>query len=95
MKEIFLKIFGRVQGVGYRRWAEKEARKIGGISGWVRNADDGTVEILMRGDQKAVETMIAACYRGALAARVDRIEFKPSAGSYFLPPVEDGLFERI
>lgn len=95
MKEIFLKIFGRVQGVGYRRWAEKEARKIGGISGWVRNADDGTVEILMRGDTPKVEAMISACYKGALMARVDRIEFKPAPNSYFLPLIEDGIFERI
>lgn len=40
MKEVYLKIKGRVQGVGFRRWAEKQAAQIGGISGWVRNAED-------------------------------------------------------
>lgn len=95
MKEVYLKIFGRVQGVGYRRWAEKTALRIGGISGWVRNNDDGSVEILMRGQEAQVEEMIKACYRGALMARVDRIEFKASVTNYFLPQIEDGVFERI
>ena len=37
-KEVYLKIKGRVQGIGFRWWAVKTAEEIGGISGWVHNA---------------------------------------------------------
>ena len=48
-KEVYLKIKGRVQGIGFRWWAVKTAEEIGGISDWVHNAADGSVEILMSG----------------------------------------------
>ncbi|MDY4885706.1 MAG: acylphosphatase [Alphaproteobacteria bacterium] len=95
MKEVYLKIKGRVQGVGFRRWAEKQALQIGGISGWVRNAEDGSVEILMRGDAQHIEDMVIACHKGPWLARVDGIEFKPSITNFFLPQITDGIFERI
>ncbi len=95
MKEVYLKIKGRVQGVGFRRWAERQARKIGEISGWVRNAEDGSVEIFMRGRDKQIEQMVLSCYQGPLLARVDHIDFLPERTNFFLPPIEDGIFERI
>lgn len=95
MKEVYLKIHGRVQGVGYRRWAERQARRIGGISGWVRNSEDRSVEILMRGEASAIEAMVQACYEGPWAARVDRIDFLPKVANGFLPPIEDDVFEHI
>lgn len=52
IKEVFVKIYGRVQGIGYRRWAVSRAEEIGGISGWVHNETDGTVEIMMRGEEE-------------------------------------------
>ena len=55
MREVYLKIEGRVQGIGYRRWAVAKALEIGGISGWVRNEDDGSVEILMSGDEEKID----------------------------------------
>ena len=95
MKEIYLKIEGRVQGIGYRRWAVNKALDIGGISGWVRNEDDGSVEILMRGEDNLIDKMIAACYDGPFFARVDKITFLPGVKNYFLPPVKEGVFVRI
>lgn len=95
MKEVYLKIKGRVQGVGFRRWAEKEAKTIGNISGWVRNCDDGSVEVLMRGEDKQIEEMVLKCYQGPMLARVDEIVFKPAVTNHFLPLIEDGIFERI
>ena len=65
-------ISGRVQGVGYRDWLRSEARKLG-VSGWVRNRADGTVEALVAGDSVAVEQVIGACHRGPALARVEAI----------------------
>lgn len=95
MREVYLKIEGRVQGIGYRRWAVSKASDIGGISGWVRNEDDGSVEILMRGEDDAVSKMIQACYEGPLFARVDKISFLPGVKNYFLPQITEGRFVRI
>lgn len=68
-------IYGRVQGVGYRSWTVRNARKLG-LTGWVRNTVDGTVEALFCGDTNAVEAMIEGCADGPLAAKVERIERK-------------------
>lgn len=95
MKEVYIKIEGRVQGIGYRRWAVSEVNKIGGISGWVRNEDDGSVEILMCGEEIAVNEMIKACYKGPMFARVDKISFLSGVKNYFLPQISLGKFIRI
>ncbi|MBE6450574.1 MAG: acylphosphatase [Alphaproteobacteria bacterium] len=95
MIEVYLKISGRVQGVGFRRWAQKEALKIGNISGWVRNCDDRSVEILMRGRKENVEEMIQKCHKGPLCSRVDEVKFLPAVTNHFLPLITDGVFDRI
>lgn len=94
MKEVYIKIKGRVQGIGFRYWAINKAREIGGISGWVHNAADGSVEILMRGEEKEIDEMILACHQGPSLARVDSVEFVVGRLSSFLPPIEDGVFKR-
>ncbi|MBO4294008.1 MAG: acylphosphatase [Alphaproteobacteria bacterium] len=95
MKEIYFKIIGRVQGVGFRRFAVRTAKEIGELSGWVRNAEDGSVEVYIRGEEVKVEEMIALCRKGPLFGRVDNITFLPKITNYFLPPIIDGVFERI
>jgi acylphosphatase len=66
-------IRGRVQGVGYRAFAEREA--LGrGLTGWVRNRRDDTVEAVLAGPPAVVAEMIAACRRGPINARVDAID---------------------
>ena len=66
-------IHGRVQGVFYRDWTVKTARELG-LSGWVRNRDDGTVEALVQGDEEAVARFIGLAKQGPPAADVERIE---------------------
>ena len=95
MREIYIKIKGRVQGIGFRHWAVKTAQEIGGISGWVHNAADGSVEILMRGDEKQVDAMVLACHRGPILARVDDVVFIVGRRSSFLPDIEEGVFKRV
>ena len=55
MKEVYIRIKGRVQGIGFRYWTVKKAQEIGGVSGWVHNAADGSVEVLMRGEKDKIE----------------------------------------
>jgi acylphosphatase len=66
-------VHGRVQGVGYRAFVAQQAFERG-ISGFVRNRRDGTVEALLIGGAPAVTAMLAACEQGPLSARVTRIE---------------------
>jgi acylphosphatase len=64
---------GRVQGVYFRAFVEREALKAG-VEGWVRNCSDGSVEALFAGPAGKVEAIIAACRRGPSAARVDALD---------------------
>jgi len=66
-------VTGRVQGVGFRWFVEKEARKIG-VSGWVRNTDDGSVEVLASGTSDQLERLRKALKQGPRAARVDEVQ---------------------
>lgn len=68
-----LVIRGQVQAVGFRDWMTARATVLG-LSGWVRNRDDGAVEALVAGDPAAVEELLRACRRGPRLARVTSIE---------------------
>lgn len=70
---VHLVVHGRVQGVGYRAFVEREA-KLRDLQGWVRNCRDGTVEVVLGGEPALIEDMIANCRRGPLGARVDAID---------------------
>lgn len=93
MHKVYLKIEGRVQRVGFRRWIISKALELGRISGWVRNMNDGSVEILMCGEDAAINKMIQHCYTGPFLARVDKISFLTE--SNFLPPIKDGYFLKL
>ena len=67
-----LVIEGRVQGVGYRWWTVMTARRLG-LSGWVRNRADGSVEALAVGAAAAVDALAEACRQGPQSARVARV----------------------
>ncbi len=65
-------VHGDVQGVGYRWWTAREAARLG-VSGWVANRDDGTVEVHAEGDPAAVDALVAGLYEGPRHARVTRV----------------------
>lgn len=66
-------ISGRVQGVGYRAWMVRTALALG-VSGWVRNRVDGSVEALVAGDVASVEELARLCRRGPRMAEVSSID---------------------
>jgi acylphosphatase len=68
-----LRIKGDVQGVGYRDWAIGEANARG-LSGWVRNRSDGSVEMLIAGPNAKVEDMLKAATQGPPQAQVANID---------------------
>ncbi|MGB9561933.1 MAG: acylphosphatase [bacterium] len=74
---------GEVQGVGYRFFAIRHANRLG-IKGFVRNLDDGSVEVFAEGEREKLEEFLELLYDGPSAAFVRNIklEWKPFKGEY-------------
>lgn len=68
-----LKIRGRVQGVYYRYSMVREAQNLG-LTGWVRNLEDGSVEAVAEGERVNIEALIAWSRQGPAGARVDGVD---------------------
>ena len=75
-----LTIRGRVQGVGFRFFVEREAARRK-LEGWVRNRRDGAVEAVVAGAPDAVEAMCEACRRGPPAAAVDAVDIQEAGAA--------------
>ncbi len=74
---------GRVQGVGFRFFVQETANALG-LTGWVRNRWDGSVEVLAEGQRETLEKLLNALNRGPRAAIVDLVtpEWQPASGEY-------------
>jgi acylphosphatase len=68
-----VRITGDVQGVLFRAWTQDQAKSLG-VTGWVRNATDGSVKAHVEGEQAAVEQLIERMHEGPPGARVDSVE---------------------
>lgn len=66
-------IRGRVQGVGFRWFVDREARQLG-LHGWVRNNLDGSVEVLAAGTEAQIEALRARLREGSRGSRVDSVD---------------------
>lgn len=88
MKAKRLVIAGQVHGIGFRDWMVEKADELG-LSGWVRNRRDGTVEALISGDVASVEELSRMCRRGPRLAVVTSISEELAD-----PPAEPG-FHRV
>jgi acylphosphatase len=76
-----LRIRGRVQGVGFRHYMTREARKRG-VNGWVRNRIDGSVEAVVQGPREAVDAVLEWARHGPPSARVTDVEVIDADGDY-------------
>ena len=64
---------GRVQGVGFRWFVHREAEAIGGLRGWVKNTDEGHVEVVAEGDANQHAELKSALHKGSRGSRVDAV----------------------
>jgi len=74
------RVYGRVQGVNFRYYTQLEADRHG-LSGWVANRFDGSVEVVAEGDQAALDHLSRFLHRGPPSARVERVEIEWSEAS--------------
>ncbi|MEK7137025.1 MAG: acylphosphatase [Patescibacteria group bacterium] len=73
MKAILLKITGRVQGVFFRAETKRVADSLG-ITGWVQNSEDGSVEVFAQGEEETLRKLEQWCSRGPKAAEVQKVQ---------------------
>ena len=73
MRTLHLHIYGRVQGVWFRESMRQEALRLG-ITGWVQNCAEGSVEAVIAGDEAAVTAMLDWCHTGPPKAQVEKVE---------------------
>lgn len=71
-------VSGKVQGVFFRAGTAREASRLG-LRGWVRNLDDGRVEVLAAGSEEALDALALWLESGTPQSRVDRVEVGPAS----------------
>ncbi len=79
-RTVRVRITGRVQGVSYRAWAERNAVALG-LDGWVRNTRDGAVEALFSGADEAIHDMLTRCQKGPPLAAVEKVAIVEEVGA--------------
>lgn len=72
MHQAHLEITGIVQGVNFRFTAREKAKTLG-LAGFAKNLPDGSVEILVQGDEAAINSFISWCHHGPPAAKVEKV----------------------
>lgn len=75
MPQALLKIQGRVQGVFYRSYAQEEAQALG-LTGYIQNLPDDSVEALIQGPRAQIEMFIKWCREGSPSAKVEDIKIQ-------------------
>lgn len=91
MRSVRVIVRGRVQGVGFR-WFVKDAAEAHGVSGWVRNLRDGSVEAELRGEDAAIQTVVDAISDGPAGSRVDNVRTTEEASPISTSPAASPAF---
>ena len=73
-KRLEARIHGVVQGVWFRASTRDQANRLGGLTGWVRNRVDGSVELVAEGPEETLQRLLAWCRQGPPGASVDEIQ---------------------
>ncbi len=83
-KRVQLIVRGRVTGVFFRAATQREARRLG-VTGWVKNRNDGSIEIVAEGEEDAIKEIISWSHHGPSAARVENVDvrWRGYTGDYF------------
>jgi tRNA pseudouridine55 synthase len=71
--EFYAKVYGRVQGVGYRYFVKEKAQNLD-LFGYVKNLEDGSVEVLAQGREENLQKLIEELKKGSFLARVDKLD---------------------
>lgn len=82
MKQAHVFISGQVQGVSFRYFVKTNAKKLG-VTGWVRNTEDGGVEAVFTGEKEKVAELLALCRKGPMLAEVKQVGFDWEDGEAF------------
>ena len=75
MIAVHISVYGEVQGTGFRAWAQKQADKFR-LSGWIRKASDGSIEIFSQGDKDKINDFVSTCWDGPDMAFIDEVLVK-------------------
>ncbi|MFA5394237.1 MAG: acylphosphatase [Candidatus Ratteibacteria bacterium] len=83
-KRLHLYIYGSVQGVGFRWHTERIARRISGVTGFVRNLNDGRVEVMAEGDEMLLYQFKKDLEEGVMHRNIDNMEIidEPYTGKF-------------
>ncbi len=82
-KRLHARVRGRVQGVGFRYYVLSAAVELG-LTGWVRNRRDGSVEVVAEGDLESLKSLVRALERGSRSSAVDQVttDLQPASGEF-------------
>ena len=72
-KRVHVVVYGQVQGVFFRETTRRKAAALG-VTGWVRNRPEGSVEAVFEGEPRLVDELVAWCHRGPIGAEVDDVD---------------------
>ena len=75
LKRMKARIYGRVQGVGFRRFVQINAMRLG-IKGYAKNLDDGTVEVVAEGYEEALDKLLEYLRQGPPLAKVEKVDYE-------------------
>ena len=90
MKVTHLRIYGKVQGIGFRSYVRSHARKLG-LIGWVRNLPEGMVEAEVAGADEKIYRLIELCKKGPMLAEVYSIDLDSIEKDF---PYEDFVIRK-
>jgi len=75
LRRMYVRVYGMVQGVGFRRYVQIHAVRLG-VKGYAKNLEDGTVEVIAEGYEEALQKLLEYIKRGPPLSRVEKIDYR-------------------